>query len=418
GRFTATARFMNALPSVSRPFSDRAETVALCLIVVCAFVVPLPTALISICTFLFLLAWLAAGKLGERWATLRRHPQGPLCLALLTWMGVSIAWSPAPFHEALDNWWHFREYILFLLMLTVVAREPKKWERRILLGYLAGYCVSLLTSYLRWFEVIPLYDQVGEFAGFGGHTGFSLMLAITSYACIWLWRARPGLRVFWLLLMILSLFNLYFINTGRTGQVAFLALIPLIVFRWMGLPGLIAGALGAVAFAGSLYFLSPTVHYRVNNAVYQIEQYRAGNTTTSDGLRIEFWVNAVKLIRHHPILGGGSGSFAAEYEVLAAEQHMTGDHVAVNPHNEYLLMWAQYGLPGLGLFLALWLSQWRRACREAETRRYLFHGLILAMAVGDLFNSLILDNMEGHFYMLVSVALGAAWSRDDRAGGR
>ena len=65
---------MNALPSVSRPFSDRAETVALCLIVVCAFVVPLPTALISICTFLFLLAWLAAGKLGERWATLRRHP--------------------------------------------------------------------------------------------------------------------------------------------------------------------------------------------------------------------------------------------------------------------------------------------------------------------------------------------------------
>ena len=59
------------------------------------------------------------------------------------------------------------------------------------------------------------------------------------------------------------------------------------------------------------------------------------------------------------------------------------------------------------------LRQWRRACREAELRRYLMHGLILIMAVGDLFNSLILDNMEGHFYILIAVALSGGWSRPE-----
>jgi hypothetical protein len=33
------------------------------------------------------------------------------------------------------------------------------------------------------------------------------------------------------------------------------------------------------------------------------------------------------------------------------------------------------------------------------------------MLVGDLFNSLLLDNFEGHFYALMSVALASNWPR-------
>ncbi|NTV10457.1 MAG: glycosyl transferase family 2, partial [Zoogloea sp.] len=119
--------------------------------------------------------------------------------------------------------------------------------------------------------------------------------------------------------------------------------------------------------------------------------------------------------RRHPVLGGGAGSFVAEYRDLAAARGWTGEHVADNPHNEYLMVWSQFGLVGLALLLWLWVVQWRRASAADETVRYLSHGLLVLIAIGNLFNSLILDNMEGHLYALLSVALCAAWARQQEA---
>jgi O-antigen ligase len=330
-------------------------------------------------------------------------------LALFAWIALATAWSSAPWAGAFGNLWQYRKLLIIALMLSVV--DDPRWAWRAFLAFLAGTAVALAVSYLRWFKVLPDMGGRGMYAGFGGHTGFSVVIAFAAFAMVWLWQLQPRLRPLWGVLGVLAVFNLMFVNTGRTGQLAFLCLIPLLLHRWWRLKGVLAGMVAALVLALSAYAGSPTFRTNTQSAYSDLQAYARGMTYTSNGLRLEFWQNTLNLICTHPIFGGGTGSFREEYGELAAQQNLTGDYVATNPHNEYLLVWSQQGTIGLSLLLWLWATQWRRAYLLEDAERYLTHALIVIMVVGDLFNSFLLDNFEGHFYALMSVALAVSWPR-------
>lgn len=397
------------LPSA---YKSRAEAAALWLVVASAFAVPLPAAWVSVSTALFLVAWLCAGHFAERWAVIRRHPLAWLSLALLGWMALAIAWSPASLKTSVDNWWHFRELLLLPLMLSVVAKDDATadaWQPRILNAFLAGFIISLCVSYLRWSGLLPELQATGRYAGFGGHVGFSTMLAFMSYVCWQRVREQKAWAWAWGLLSLACLGNLFLINTGRTGQVGLLVLLPLALFGWIGWRGLLTSALAVPVLAVGLYFGSPTVHQRVDQMVADVAGFHAGNAESNDGMRIDFWVHSLGFIREAPLLGVGTGGYIAKYKQLAVTEGLTGGRISDNPHNEYLLIASQQGLVGLALLLALWGVQWRGSGRLTPERRDLTRALLLLMASGDLFNSFLLDNLEGHFYLLLSVALCAHW---------
>jgi hypothetical protein len=394
-----------SLPSVE----SRLNTAAKWLVVVCAFCVPLPTAWISVASGLFLVAWLCSGDFAGRWSRIRANPVAVVSLALLAWIALATTWSPADWPRALGNFWQYRKLLIIPLMLSVI--DDPRWAWRTFAAFLAGTAVALVASYLRWFEVLPDMGGRGPYAGFGGRAGFSIVLAFAAFAVVWLWQLQPRLRPLWALLGVLAVFNLFFVSDGRTGQLAFLCLIPLLLYRRWRLKGVLAGAVAALLVALAAYVLSPTFRARIESADNDLQAYDRGITSTSSGLRLEFWQNTLSLICAHPLFGGGTGSFREEYRELAAQQNLTGDHVASHPHNEYLLVWSQQGIIGLALLLWLWATQWRRAYSLNPSERYLTHALILIMLVGDLFNSLLLDNFEGHFYALMSVALASNWPR-------
>lgn len=391
----------------SLSYSDRLERIAQWLVVATAVAIPLPTAWVGAMSGLFLLVWLASGRALTYGRRLWAHPLGRIALLNLLWMAVAIAWTPADWRSGLGNWWQYREFLIIPLMLSVFA--DAKWGLRVLFGFLAGFAFSLGVSYLRWLHVLPEYEGGGTLSGFGGRAGFSVMLAFAAYAALWLWRAQPRYRVAWAVLGVLSLFNLFIINDGRTGQIGFLGLFPLLLFRWLRWRGLLLGALGAVLFAGAVYMVSPRVQQRGAEVVSDYRNYRAGNTDSSMGLRVEFWSHTAPFIARHPLFGGGTGSFRYEYQTLATQKGWVKDHVTTNPHNEYLMILSQQGVIGLALLLWLWGTQWRLACRMEELPRYLTHGLLVLMVLGDFFNCFILDNLEGHLYALLTVALAAGW---------
>jgi O-antigen ligase len=93
---------------------------------------------------------------------------------------------------------------------------------------------------------------------------------------------------------------------------------------------------------------------------------------------------------------------------------------AAHPHNEYLLMAAQLGIPGLVALLALFWVPWRLAPRlPLPHERMLARGIVLTIAVGSVFNCLLLDHTEGLFFAwglgVLFGGLGAA-ARDAQAG--
>jgi O-antigen ligase len=96
------------------------------------------------------------------------------------------------------------------------------------------------------------------------------------------------------------------------------------------------------------------------------------------------------------VLGHGTGSTAKAF----ADKVQGRVAVPVrNPHNEYLHMLVQLGLPGLAALLYLFWTHWRLApTLSTPLSRHLARGLLLTMAVGCLFNSWLMDHTEGLLY--------------------
>ncbi|MDD3610125.1 MAG: O-antigen ligase family protein [Halothiobacillaceae bacterium] len=372
------------------------------LAVATAVAVPLPTAWVGITSGLFLLAWLAGGGFAAKGRALWAHPVARASLLLCGLFLLTVAWSSAPLKLALDGWGHYRELLLLPLMIAVLqtAPDPLRWGQRLLYGFLLSFAFALLWSYLQWFGWVPIYGGIGIYGAFSGHIGFSIMLAFVVFAGFRLALQDRPRRALWAVFALLALFNLFFVNTGRTGQLLFFFLVPLALFqlwRWRGL-GL--AMLVVAGLSGGLYALSPNFQERVTAAVGDIHAYQAGNSSTSWGLRLEFWNNSLQLAAEAPVLGQGMGGFVTAYTALADQQGLTGDHRADNPHNEYVMVLVQTG--GLGLALLLWLFavQWQQSRGQAIAQ-----ALWLLIVVGCLFNSFLLDNLEGHFWATMSAAL-------------
>jgi O-antigen ligase len=117
---------------------------------------------------------------------------------------------------------------------------------------------------------------------------------------------------------------------------------------------------------------------------------------------MEYYTNTLKIIRKHPFFGVGTGGFDKAYASRVANTSMLPTH---NPHNEYLLIASQLGLPGLMLLLSLFYIQWREAGTLPVRDQYLAHGLVLAMMSGCLFNSFLLDHAEGLFFAFMTGVL-------------
>jgi O-antigen ligase len=115
------------------------------------------------------------------------------------------------------------------------------------------------------------------------------------------------------------------------------------------------------------------------------------------------------------VLGHGTGSFTRAYAEKTKGQQALPTR---NPHNEYLLIMVQLGLVGLAVLLYLFWTQWRLAPRLATPLEWhLARGLVLAMAVGCLFNSWLLDHTEGLLYAWLTGLLLAGLNPVSREGG-
>jgi O-antigen ligase len=162
---------------------------------------------------------------------------------------------------------------------------------------------------------------------------------------------------------------------------------------------LVSAALGAAA-----YSVSGNLQERTQEAVHDVQQWTPGAADrTSVGQRLEYALTTVRIIAEHPLTGVGAGGFATAYEKAT-----TSTLVTRNPHNDYLMIGAQIGVPGMILLVALYVLLWRDASRlGSRLDRDLLRGAVLTLAVGGLFNSLLLDHAEGLFFAWI-VALAYA----------
>jgi O-antigen ligase len=206
----------------------------------------------------------------------------------------------------------------------------------------------------------------------------------------WLWVA-----------MSLTLLNVLFIMTGRTGFLVILLLLTMIIF-WE-LPKRYRWVVVALPFllGVTLLTLSPRFQTRMMEIKRDVSLYQSGNFDTSQGQRLDFWHQSLRAFIEKPILGHGVGSWKMNYVRLGGFQKDPPS----NPHQQYLLWLVEAGVIGFIFLLGIFIALYRDALHLSEmASRALISTTAIAALMG-LMNCPFFGVGMGEFFIVMMSSL-------------
>ena len=396
--------------TVTHPLTQtpRLLSIAQWLVVLSAAAISLPTALVGITTGLFLISWILLGFTGDGFrVTLNTLTQNLVArAAMLLWLfvGIGMIWSSATPHIAFETFGQYRELLLIPLMMSVMQQGV---PLRVFYGFLAGHFAATLLAYVPWISA-GTATLGASASGFHSHIPFGTFAAFLIFACLILGMAQKPIRARLFSMAGVMAFHLLFINTGRAGFVILGLLLLIFAVSYWRWRGLIAYCGVALLTLSVLYQYSPTFKNRLIEATQiEIAAREINRTTEASHARPALWINTLNIIEKTPAFGTGTGSFRTEYKKISPVESR-------NPHQQFLLTWAELGVPGLLLLIFLLYSQFSALAKQPRSKQLIAYGFLLAFIIHSFINSSILDNVEGHFYALLSVALWAdreEWGR-------
>jgi O-antigen ligase len=251
---------------------------------------------------------------------------------------------------------------------------------------------------------------------------FTLCAVALAYPIVTLLREKRFWFAGLLTALALSFFvNMAFVVVSRTALVTvpvMLAVFAMLHLRWRSIVVICASLLALALFA---WQTSPQLRKTAETFSRDYRLYMEENVPTSMGERLEYWRKSLQFFAEAPLIGHGSGSTKGLFEKAASRPDwVAGVRVFPNPHNQTLNVAVQWGVIGIIVLYAIWLSH-----------LLLFRGDGLANWIGllvvvqniftSLFNSHLFDFHEGWMYVLgVGIAGGmvlkAQGGSDSNAG--
>ncbi|WP_316219177.1 O-antigen ligase family protein [Bradyrhizobium sp. SZCCHNR2026] len=378
--------------------------------VLLAAALPWSTSLVSILGVVMVIMMLPHLDRDAFWRSLRR----PISIAPLALFGLALVgtlWSDVP--------WGARLYAVGpaakLLVLPALFYHFERSERGVwvFVAFLGSCALMVVMSTAVAFDpalaLKPNADR-GIFVKnyIDQSQEFSLCAVALAYPMArFVGEKRWLLALLMLVLMLAFLANMLFVVTSRTALVTIpimLAVFGLMHLRWRANLLIL---LGAVALGAAAWTVSPQLRQKVATFTSEYQAYKEDRATTSIGERLEFWRKSLHFFAEAPVIGHGSGSTRHLFELAASgRSDLASGQVISNPHNQTLNVAVQWGLLGIIILYAMWLSH-----------LLLFRGDGLVAWIGllvvvqnvftSLFNSHIFDFHEGWMYVMgVGVAGG------------
>jgi len=384
--------------------------------VLIAILLPWSTTGVVIAAVLWVVALVPTIEAGALLRSLKR----PICLlpiALFALALVGTLWSDAPWDERLYAVGPTLKLLMLPLMFYHCERSPRGvW---VFIAFLAS-CVLLMAA--SWFAdfnpdlSLKAYLSHGPYLPVSGifvknyidqGQEFTLCAVALAYPIVTLLRAnRIWLAALLAAVALSLLINMMFVVISRTALVTMpimLVVFALLHLRWRtAVVALCAVALLAVA----VWYASPQLRIRVSKFFTDYQYTMVENNESGMGSRLLYWQRSLQFFAKAPVIGHGTGSTRGLFEQAVVGEVGARALVVSNPHNQTLNMAVQWGVIGVVLLYAMWLSH-----------LLLFRGDGLAPWVGllvvvqniftSLFNSHLFDFHEGWMYVLgVGVAGG------------
>jgi hypothetical protein len=374
-----------------------------------ALALPWSTTLVGVFVVIWLIALIPTIDPKALLALLRR----PICIfpmALFALALVGTLWSDAVWGERFHTIGQATKLLALPLLLYHYQRSTRgMW---VFVAFLVSCSVLMVISWIVAFDPALAFKAHADRGIFVKNyidqsQEFVLCAVVLAFPVVTLVRANRIVPASLLGALALSFVaNMAFVIVSRTALVTMpimLVVFALIHLKWRSIA--IIGCAIAI-LAGVAWATSPQLRKTVGSISQQYSEYKEKGAVTSVGERLEFWRKSLLFFSDAPLIGHGTGSTRGLFEQAAVGQTGLSAEVIGNPHNQTLNVAVQWGVVGVVLLYAMWL-----------THLSLFRGDDLAAWIGlmavvqniftSLFNSHIFDFNEGWMYVLgVGVAGG------------
>lgn len=293
-----------------------------------------------------IMAWPARQVLAEAF---RRQPVlWCSVLLLLAWSAISLAWSANP--QVLRESKRLLYILVFLLAFPLLAQAGEPRLRRLLQAGGLLLAVAALVSMINFYGVHGLALR-SRLQGIGEISHPILGAYVIGAGLLVLLYEVPlhrGLQLAWLLaLLLLGVFVAFSQSRGAILSLVFTVVVAPLWFR--DRYSRLVAALALLASGMALFFMYDLLTLR--GASYRPEIFQV----------------ALQMIAQHPWTGVGLGG---DYNVFAAGRRF--DHT----HNMFTHVALELGVPGMLLWIAVWLSALREILRA---RSSLFGKVLLGL---------------------------------------
>ncbi|MBR0793387.1 O-antigen ligase family protein [Bradyrhizobium manausense] len=294
--------------------------------------------------------------------------------------------------------WMFIAFLVSCALLSVMS-----W----LVAFYPGLSLKPYDPLERGIFVKNYIDQSQEFA---------LCAVALAYPVMMLLREKRYLFAGLLSALALSfLVNMAFVVVSRTALVTvpiMLGVFALLHLQWRSI-AIISAAL--IACAAIAWQASPQLRKTANTFSRDYQLYTQENVPTSMGERLEYWRHAVRFFVQAPLVGHGTGSSQALFEKAAKDPSwVPGVRVFPNPHNQTLHVAIQWGIVGIVVLYAIWISHFLMFRGEGFAK---WIGLLVVVqnVFTSMFNSHLFDFHEGWMYVIGVGVAGGIVIRAQRA---
>jgi O-antigen ligase len=352
------------------------------------------------------------------------HPVARAALLLFALLFIATLYGSTPMKAAFEQLAKYIDLAFIPIFIFLLSTDTHR--RRARYAFLLAMAITLLVSYAVGLKIVPVMAWMNVWtypenpAIFHSHITQNNMMAFAIFLALLEWRdeIHRVKKIAWALFALLGSINILFMVQGRTGYLIFFVLLGWFVWssiaRVMQKRGKAFGwkqgvliLLGLCAVTIVAYNSSVRLHDRLASVGTDFQLWVPGEGShTSTGERLDFYSNALQIVKHNIGFGVGTGGFLAAYE-----QQTLGTNIVKtrNPHNEFLLISVQTGIAGLALMLYLFYTQWRFAPKlPSSLEQDAAKGLVLACVVNCSFNSALMDHADGLFFAFMTAVLFAS----------
>ncbi len=347
------------------------------------------TALAIVLSAIVALLWLVSRQFINLPTILKNYPVALWSLLLFACFLVGSHYGTAPRSDGVAMLKKYRELLFIPLLLPFLTDERcRQWVWN---AFIIASIVTLLGSHLMNMGLFCVNLQCLPY--FKSYITHGIFIAFFAFFITHkVFDSRGYVQALCIAILLLCLHNLFFVGSGRTGQLIFISLSLLFALQRFTKKGLLLAVLMIAIFLGGFITFSDKAT-RIKEGVATMQARLQGHSQGeySMGERLTFWKYSAQLIAEKPLFGHGTGGFTKAYQRVSGKE-------ANNPHNEFFLIGVQLGAVGLFFYVGFFVSQYYYARTLPNQEKWLAQGLLVALLMTSLFNSPLLDHTEGHWF--------------------